>query len=157
MHILINIQRVPGHVNSENRSLAPTFMPKNTQKPLFNSQQIMTVHNSYNFCCLTELFKIIKFRYPIALHQLLNFSHRSTSSAILLQQQSTHFLYQSSLKWNIVWKHLFKSETGYEIPLSSVKRKLKITLLNIQSLHGSDEWVPQNFILNSINLSQLEN
>ena len=135
--------------------LGSCFYAQEHTKPLFNIQKIMTVHNSYHFYCITELFKIIKFRCPIALHQLLNFSHRSSSSTILLQQPSIHFLYQSSLMWNTIWKHLFTFEIGYEIPLSLVKNKLKITLLNIQSLHEAEEWVPQNFILNSINLSQL--
>ena len=135
----------------------PVVVLKKTSRlisPILARLYNMTVHNLYNFCCITELFKIIKFRYPIALYELLQFSYRGVNNTILLQQPSAHFLYQSSLKWNTIWKHLLKSETGYGISLSSIKNILKNILLNIQSLHEPDEWTPQNFVINSITLSQ---
>ena len=135
--------------------LGSCFYAQEHTKPLFTSHNIMTVHNSYTYYSIVELFKIIKFKHPIALHELIKLSQRSSSHTILLQQPSNHFLYQSSRMWNTICKHFMNTNIGYELPLSTLKNKLKGLLLNIQSLHESEEWAPSNFVLDSINISKL--
>ena len=75
---------------------------------IINSNKLMTVQNLYNFHCVIEIFKIIKFATPISLNQLISLSQRTSSATIILPKPSHHFLYQSPIRWNVVSKSIIK-------------------------------------------------
>ena len=136
------------------QKLTSTFYTKEHTKPLFNNLQLMTVQNLYNYYCVLEIFKIIKFATPIALHNLINLSTLGTKTTIITPPPSSHFLYRSSKLWNTVSTNLIKYNKGLEISLSFVKQRLKEITLLAQSLHDPKEWYDVNFEL--LNLKKVE-
>ena len=73
--------------------------PLEHSKPLFNKNNLLTVHHLYKYCCLLEMFKIIKLRIPIALYSLFTRSNRR-ENCFITNSPSTSFIYQSSHMWN---------------------------------------------------------
>ena len=60
----------------ELQKLGAEFYDLEHSKPLFNKNNLLTVHHLYKYCCLLEMFKIIKLRIPIALYSLFTRSNR---------------------------------------------------------------------------------
>ena len=56
--------------------LGPDFFEREHTKPLFNSHEILTVHNLHSYHSLLSISKIFKFHTPIALHTLFTMSRR---------------------------------------------------------------------------------
>ena len=86
-------------------------------KPLFKSHNILTIHNLYPYYTLLELYKILKFRQPYCMYDILK-PLRSDSKCLTLQipetalsiQQKT-FVYKSIVLWNKYYKLLIKPFT----------------------------------------------
>ena len=47
-------------------------------KPLFNKQKIMSMHNLYAYHCSMEVFKLLIFRSPLSVCNLLKLSIKKT-------------------------------------------------------------------------------
>ena len=60
----------------ELQKLGAEFYELEHSKPLFNKNNLLTVHHLYKYCCLLEMFKIINLRIPIALYSLFTRSNR---------------------------------------------------------------------------------
>ena len=56
------------------QNLPSQFYIKEHSKPLFNKYKILNLKNLYFYHCANETFKILKFRSPIAVHNLYKFS-----------------------------------------------------------------------------------
>ena len=58
----------------ELQKLGAEFYELEPSKPLFNKNNLLTVHHLYKYCCLLEMFEIIKLMIPIAhcIHYLLD-------------------------------------------------------------------------------------
>jgi len=85
---------------------------KEHTKPLFKKHEILTLHNLYPYYCLLDLYKILKFRTPYSLFEILRIIIGRSGNLNLavpqtsLQCQRRTFFYQSTLLWNVYYKRL---------------------------------------------------
>ena len=127
------------------QKLLSAFYIKEHSKPLFNKNNILNLKNLYFYHCANETFKILKFRSPIAVHNLYKFSTRGQKNLfIITPPPGNTFIYKSSVIWNSV-KSLFKIDDP-ATSVSILKLKLKAYLLNKQLLGDAENWVENNFI-----------
>ena len=95
----------PNELNAEIfflSSLAPRAIDKHKLRHIqqhIEISNIPTVHHLYKYCCLLEMFKIIKLMIPIALYSLFTRSNRR-ENYFITNRPSTSFIYQSSHMWN---------------------------------------------------------
>ena len=111
---------------------------KEHTKPLFNSHNILTVHNLYVYHSLLELYKILKFRTPYCVYELFLGSSEVRHSdlilhipLVLLHCQRQSFIHQASILWNKFYKKLLEP---FMIPLHK-DYVLKFKLTNSESIH----------------------
>ena len=125
------------------QQLGNEFYEKEHTKPLFKSNNLLTVHNLYKYTCLCEMFKIMKLENP---HSLFSLFHRSPRRPeyFITPSPSSSFIYQSSHMWNSCRKPAngitFTSSTNL------VKNKLKKSLLELQSRYEIEEWSELNYV-----------
>ena len=111
-------------------------------KPLFHSNNLLTIHNLYKYHCIVELFKVIKLRTPMSIYELMKRSERRENYFISLPPSSL-FDYQASNFWNKCRKS--NSEIDFTTSIKIVKTKLKICLLETQNRHDMFVWHEFNF------------
>ena len=137
-------------------------------KPLFNSETILSLHHLYIQHTFIELFKIMKQRLPISLHDLFTFSPRISNLLMCppkfsLKISRQNFVYNGSILWNgLIGQVLDKCEpyannvmvpgssdnSDLSASISIIKKRLKQHLLEIQKLETPgrvNEWMPNNF------------
>ena len=124
-----------------NQILGEEFYIKEHTKPIFKKFEILAVKNLYTYHCFMEIFKIIKFKCPIAIHSLFQFSNRATSQSIITSTPSKHFIYQSSVLWNSLHSKLLIDPSK---SLSVTKTSIKLALIKNQHLHDEVEWLPSH-------------
>ena len=129
------------------QKLGSKFYSKEHTKPIFNRLKLLTVQNLHKYHSVTEIFKIMKFRVPYSLFEIINLSKRDTSNLIILSQPSPTFPYESSKMWNSVHKNIIKFDDGFSTSVSLVKQRLKFLILESQGLHDAKFWTPDNFQL----------
>ena len=118
------------------------FYCKEHTKPLFNTHNIMTVHNLYNYHCFLEIFKILKFRTPISLYSKFQLSKRK-QTLILTPVPCTDFIYKSSVIWNSLRISLGINDLSINISL--IRSKLKSLILSKQHSLSQIDWFDENF------------
>ena len=140
---------------------------KEHTKPLFKSNDILTVSNLYNYHALTELYKIMKFRTPCSIYSKLHISDRKILlilNKVKFDKHKQQFFYNAALKWNQIYNFLIEP---YEIKLinsehtdgssfdviitydftlsvSVLKAKLKKIIMAIQCDGIENEWATLN-------------
>ena len=82
--------------------LGAAFFEKEHTKPIFNRLQLLTVQNLYKYHCISEIFRIMKFRTPYSLYSTIDSSKRDTSNVIILPRKTNTFLYIASKLWNSI-------------------------------------------------------
>ena len=127
---------------------------KEHTKPLLNDLKLLSVQNLFKYYCISELFKIMKFRCPYPLYENINISNRDTSLTIILPQKSNTFLYIAAQIWNSIYKRIMNSDNGLETSVSLVKIRTKTLILDCQAAGERDHWMDQNFQVNSNTLSK---
>ena len=127
------------------QKLGARYFEKEHTKPIFNRLNILTVQALYKYHCISEIFKIIRFRCPYSLYECINISKRDTSNVILLPNKSNTFLYLASYMWNSVHKRIISPEKGICTPLNSIKLRMKNILLGAQSSEMKNVWTDHNF------------
>ena len=105
--------------------------------------------NIYNYHTCLEILKILKFRLPSQLFDLLNLSQRNNETNLILPTPSNDFIYKGSKLWNIAIKILAKNVDIVSIKIGAFKTKLKKCLLDIQNKYDGTEWCPYNFNLDT--------
>ena len=151
--------------------MQPDYSKEHTKR-LFNSNNLLTVKNLYNYNTLTELYKILKFRIPYSVFS--NFIISDRKMLLILRKcnslkRKRQFCFNAAvkilLKWNQISRFLINpysiqlhhsnyTNTGtgkvttinYDLTLSvsKLKTKLKEIIMAIQS-HGDDnEWLSSN-------------
>ena len=148
------------------------FKRENT-KPLFNKQNLMTLHHLYIYHTFINLFKIMKFRTPISILSLFNNGLRNINFKLLvpkvnLDLAKNNFVFNSTCIWNGLIDEILNKCTpngrGIVVPGSAkdsdltisvgvAKNKLKNILLNTQKVDPlkdlgwseSLDWYPENF------------
>ena len=127
------------------QKLGSSFYTKEHTKPIFDRLKIMTVQSLHKYHSLVELFKILKFRIPYSLYDLITMSNRETSNLIILPKQSLTFIYESSKMWNSLHKSLINHSTGFSTSVTLVKQRIKNILFASQALHDINNWTSDNF------------
>ena len=145
---------------------ARNFKLENT-KPIFNEQNLLTLHHLYIYHTFLDTFKILKYRNPMSIYQLLQNSPRDINMMleipiVSLDLAKNNFIFQSSCIWNdIIGKVLNPCSLNKDgiifpglnfgsditIPMAALKEKLRNLLLNTQQRDSlnSNDWYPENF------------
>ena len=126
--------------------LSNVLLIKEHSKPLFNSNGILTLKNLYFYHCCCEVFKILKFRCPIAFHSMYKFSSRQQKNLFLITPRpSDSFVYRTSSMWNTVRQKLLIPDSSF--PVSTFKLKLKKYIFERQTIGCRENWIETNFVI----------
>ena len=124
---------------------------KEHSKPIFNKSNILAFKNCYHYHLCLEMVKILKFKLPAALFDMVNLSKRNNGTLLLAPNlPKSSFACRGTPVWNKVLKAFFNDKCLDDIELISVKDKLKKSLHAIQNEHHELEWYPMNFDFNYI-------
>lgn len=129
------------------QKLGQKFYEKEHTKPIFNRLKILTIQNLFKYHCITEIFKIMKFRSPYCLFELITISPRDSSYTIILPNKINTFIWKASQAWNTIHKYVLNTSKGFATPVNSIKHRTKAIILECQDLHDPEEWNPDNFRL----------
>ena len=129
------------------QKLGQTYYQKEHTKPIFNRLKLLTVQNLFKYYCISELYKIIKFRCPYTIYNCIKVSPRESSLNIILPVKSNTFLYRASTFWNSIHKQILSSTHGLRTSMNLIKLRTKTTILETQSKDDADLWSPNNFNL----------
>ena len=122
--------------------LGNDFYAKESTKPIFKKHNLLTVYNLYRLRCITEFFKIMKYRLPIAIYTLFTRSKRK-DNLLITPTPSHNFTYKAPWLWN----QFRNTESDLDFGSSScnlLKSSLNRSLQNAQNRHGTD-WHNENF------------
>ena len=141
---------------------------KEHTKPLFESNNILTVSNLYNYHALTELYKIMKFRTPCSIYSKLHISDRKVLlilNKVKFDKHKQQFFYNAAMKWNQISNFLIRpyeikvinskntDESSsndivltydFTLSVSVLKAKLKKIIMAIQCDGIVNEWTTLN-------------
>lgn len=108
----------------------------------------MTIHNLYYYHCITNIFKILKYRCPMAMYNHFKLSGRK-DTLLITPIPSRNFVYKSGAAWNLSRQILGITDLSQSI--SYLKTSLKKLIIHHQA-HGSiEEWETDcNFITSYI-------
>ena len=150
---------------------------KEHTKPLFKKHEILSIHNLYPYYCLLELYKILKFRTPYSLFELLRILDGRSGNLNLavpmtsLQCQRQNFFYQSTALWNKCYKKLLTPSKAvlhsdhttalnltssefvffdFSTKVGSFKTRLRIMLHNLQSSGDETSWSELNYHIRAV-------
>ena len=128
--------------------LGQDFYEREHTKPLFNKNQIMTVHNLYNYHILNSICTIIKLRVPISIYSCFTLSQRK-ETLFITPYPSEIFFYRASSLWNTFLScpegKIAKNLTA---GFGSIKSKTKELIYRRQNMGIKDIWDPaKNFVL----------
>ena len=143
---------------------------KEHTKALFKSHNILTIYNLYPYHVLLELYKILKFRMPYCMYELLNMTQCNgrglsiVTPKVTLSSQKRTFIYNAVILWNKMYKSIirpftiklhdmhrlrcdsYNPEVSYydlSTTVSTFKSKVKDLLYKTQIL-GDINWSPIN-------------
>ena len=133
----------------ELQKLGAEFYELEHSKPLFNKNNLLTVHHLYKYCCLLEMFKIIKLRIPIALYSLFTRSNRQ-ENYFITNSPSTSFIYQSSHMWNNCYRVSESTNIDFSSAVAKFKKIIKFALLSTQKLYENNIWCLSNYDISEI-------
>ena len=136
-------------------------------KPIFNEENLLTLHHLYIYHTFLDTFKLLKYRSPMSIYKLLENSPRdiynmSEIPIVSLDVAKNNFIFQSSCIWNdIIGKVLNPCSLNKDgiifpgsnfgsditIPMALLKEKLRNLLLDTQKLNSlnSTDWYPENY------------
>ena len=84
---------------ADSQRLGQEFYEREHTKPLFNDQEILSVHNLYNYHTLTNTYKVLKFPTPISIYSCFAISKRK-ETLLIVPSFSENFIYSASTLWN---------------------------------------------------------
>ena len=119
----------------------------NTHKPghtkeTFWDNNILTIHNMYNYFTILEIFKLNWFELPTYLYDLLHLNsskNRLYIPLLKLNHYQQNFLYQGPNLWNLLTSK-YSEFLSYLSP-KIFKRQLKRFLINMQSYGDNETWI----------------
>ena len=137
-------------------------------KPLFNDNELLTIHNLYNKHIFVETYKIMKHHSPISMFSEFNITpnHRTSNCKLRvtpnrkLKTSRDNFIYKSTILWNSIIARVLHSNTPRDngmivpgscintdlaAPISFAKNRVKALLIAIQSSGCSTTWESNNF------------
>ena len=100
---------------------------------------------------INEIYKIFKFRTPMAIYSLFEFSKRPGKETLLLTPRiSDNLTLRTAKIWNIVRQKF--SIDNFSIASSYVKNSLKSAIFTVQKLGQPEEWKKEiNNLIQSYN------
>ena len=126
--------------------LGAEFYTKEHTKPLFIKHNLITVHNLYFYHCINSIASILKFRTPISLFSLFDFSKRpGKETLIYLPSPSDSFVYRLGKIWNTTCNKL--RITSFSFKFTLIKSSIKRAISKAQSEGEKVNW---NTALNCI-------
>ena len=125
----------------DSQILGAEFYTKEHTKPLFKEHNILAVQNLYTYHCFNEVHKILKEKtpYPLYTNYLISRRDYLTLIKLLPPSPAKHFIYRSSIIWNIIRDKLNLNDI-LDVSFSQTKTKLRLLLLNNQHQHDNLEW-----------------
>jgi len=112
------------------------YMPEHT-KPLFQENNILSVHNLYTYHCFMETYKTLKFRQPRSLYDKYSISERKPT-LLIAGFPSPNFIDRSTSLWNTIAPK-FKFD-DFSPKVSCVKTRIKKALIILQHKDSPQEW-----------------
>ena len=123
-------------------------------KPLLNEMNLLSLHHLYIYHTFIDTFKLLKYRIPMSLCELLKNSPRNKNNLLLvplirLDLAKNNFIFQASCIWNeLIQKLMNMSSTNslgiivagssnnsdLSTSISLIKNKIKNVLLSTQKL-----------------------
>ena len=134
MHIFIDTFRTCARTRAfDKQILGPEFYKLEAVEPLFAKEKILSVHSLHKYYSVFEMFKIIKLREPYSMYSLFSRSKRR-DDLLITSEPASLFTYHSAHTWNNCRKA--SSRIDFTEPISLVKNRLKLSLLNQQKEVG---------------------
>ncbi|MCP4460444.1 MAG: hypothetical protein GY816_20845, partial [Cytophagales bacterium] len=130
-----------------NQALGSEFYQQEHCKPLFKKHKILAMKNLYTYHTFMEIFKILKFRFPISLYEQFQISSRKETT-LTTSFPSADFISRSTRIWNIITPK-FKLP-DYSCKISATKSGLKKALFKIQHAENEISWTENDFNFNKI-------
>ena len=133
-------------------------------KPLFKKHSIMTIKNMYVYHTFLDLFKNLKTHIPISLYSIFNQSQRGINfklhlPRVTLDISKNNFVFKSCSLWNSLIGDILERSIagtnwiivrGYALnsdlcaPVSFIKNKLRLLMLNHQASGDTLKWILEN-------------
>ena len=123
--------------------LGSDFYKKEHSKPLFTSNDILSVHNLYKYHSSLEVYKVLKLRVPISLYSLFVRSARK-ETLLITYKNATNTISRWSQLWNSCRQALSVNEFS-TTSIATIKNKLKKSLQSIQKLNDITHWDESNY------------
>ena len=105
------------------QKLCCQFYEKEHTKPMFNRLKILTVQNLFKYHRITEISKIMKFRTPYSLYELIQVSVRDSIYTIILPIKTETFIWKASKAWNTIYKYVLNNKKGLATSVNSIKHR----------------------------------
>lgn len=120
--------------------LGPEFYTRENSKPLFNSNNILTLYNSYIYHMVLQTFKIIKFHRPISLYSLMKFSDRKpTLLHVPANGKRSSFMFRLTEIWNLT-RQIMKITEVSDHKISQIKSKFRKIVFKFQNDGDKNHW-----------------
>ena len=131
----------------DEQALGSSFFQLEHSKPLFQQNKILAFKNLYTYHTFMEVFKILKLKCPMSLHEQFQFSSRK-ETALIVQFPSNDFFSRSTKLWNLIAPKLQILDFSFKI--NQAKNRLKQALLKLQ--HASDDvgWTKNDYDLTKL-------
>lgn len=128
------------------------YMPEHT-KPLFQENQILSVHNLYTYHCFMEVYKTLKFRLPRSLYDKYSISERKPT-LLIAGFPSPNFIDRSTSLWNTIAPK-FKFD-DFSPKVSCVKTRIKKALITLQHKESPQEWTTGDYDRANLSIKIIE-
>lgn len=122
--------------------LGAEFHSRESTKPIFQSKELMTVHNIYRYRCITETMKIVKSHQPISMYSLFKKS-QLRDDRFVTPHSSHNFAYKGANLWNTFLEQ--SNARGKIGSLGSIKSQLKYSIMKAQHQPNNINWQDLNF------------
>ncbi len=94
-----------------------------------------------------EVFKILKLRAPISIHNQFNISQRK-DTLIITASPKENFVSRSAILWNAITPKM--KLTDFSCKIGTMKNSLKKSLLAVQHAENSASWTQEDFNMQKI-------
>ena len=125
------------------QKLDQTFFIKEHTKPIFKHNNILAIQNLYTYHCYLELYKIMKFRAPISLHEGYTCSSRKPCLLICQADPPDNHNTRSTRIFNVLTPKF--RMTDFTTSVMCLRGKLKRALLTNQHNHALLDWTVKDF------------
>ena len=135
------------------QKLDQKFFIKEHTKPIFKHNNILAIQNLYTYHCYLELYKIMKFRAPISLHEGYTCSSRKPCLLICQADPPDNHNTRSTKIFNVLTPKF--RMTDFTTSVMCLRGKLKHALLTNQHNHALLDWTVKDFDCTNVIVQKL--